>query len=640
LWLDRKSSAVKKSFGNYLLASPATPAHLRFLGLSLPILIDLLNLVVFDISSNSLSFRSIPFDNNSNTVALNNVTMTTALTRLHISPLDPALLDSILGPTNRPLATNISFHTIPTFPENSFGYVSLPSMEADKLKRKLNGSILKGKKFKVEAARPDPKETKQPSESPDTDKKEEKKKKKSSKRKAEEEQENGVLEGHELPAGRQVKRGWTEPASSRKHKKQKKSEKEAKPAKLQSKSKYTEKAECLFKTKTPPNKTVTGKKDKKSKNDKAPNEVLVHEFAQTVTHPSFLKSTTQDQPVTAGFEEGKGWVDMDGTIKEAASEKSKKATFNPGKRDGAKERVSKKSKLDRHSKKKEKPSTPVSSPSESEEQPDWTSSSGSSDDDSSASESDTSDESSDVSSDDESSASNEEERVTKAKPESLTKPAHGDKPKSVNGDEPESGGGSNKEDSSKDSHSTSDKATSDEDSSEDSSSSSEDEKEESETNNVHPLEALFKRKEQQPEETNTGFSFFGGNDDDIEDEEEDEVQQPTSTEPLTPYTRRDRLVRHVRSAAPTPDTAVRSHTKLLADEDEDMEDLDDEPHTESSPSKARDQSVAQQPQETDFAKWFWENRGDNNRAWKKRRRDSAKEKRQRDNRRKGMKGRG
>lgn len=42
--------------------------------------------------------------------------------------------------------------------------------------------------------------------------------------------------------------------------------------------------------------------------------------------------------------------------------------------------------------------------------------------------------------------------------------------------------------------------------------------------------------------------------------------------------------------------------------------------------------------ETEFAKWFWENRGDNNRAWKKRRREVAKEERQRENRRKGMKG--
>ncbi|CRG91439.1 hypothetical protein PISL3812_08487 [Talaromyces islandicus] len=567
--------------------------------------------------------------------------MTTALTRLHISPLDPALLDSILGPTNRPLATNISFHTIPTFPENSFGYVSLPSMEADKLKKKLNGSILKGKRLKVEAARPDPKEIRKSPESPDTQKKEKKEKKKSSKRKAEE--EDGVLQGLELPADRQVKRGWTEPANSRKYKKQKKSDKEAKPAKLQTKSKYTEKAECLFKTKTPPNKTVTGKKDKKSKSDKPPNEVVVHEFAQTITHPSFLKSTTQEEPVTAGFEEGKGWVDKDGKVKEAASDKARKSTFNPGKKDGAKERVSKKSKLDRHSTVKEIPSTPISSPGESEENPDWTSSSGSSDNDSSSSESDSSDGSvSDDTSDNESLESNKEKRIVKAKPESFNKPAHGEKTKPLNEDELESGASSKKEDSSEDSNSTSDKASSNEGSSEDSSSSSEDDTEDNKTKKVHPLEALFKRKEQQPEEINAGFSFFGGNNDDIEDEDEDEIRQPTSTEPLTPFTRRDRLVRGVRSAAPTPDTAMRSQPKLLTDEDEDMEDLEDSylPITESSPSKTRDESVAPQPQETDFAKWFWENRGDNNRAWKKRRRDAAKEKRQRDNRRKGMKGRG
>lgn len=43
--------------------------------------------------------------------------------------------------------------------------------------------------------------------------------------------------------------------------------------------------------------------------------------------------------------------------------------------------------------------------------------------------------------------------------------------------------------------------------------------------------------------------------------------------------------------------------------------------------------------ESDFANWFWENRGENNRAWKRRRREAAKEKRQRENRQRGLKGR-
>jgi hypothetical protein len=52
----------------------------------------------------------------------------------------------------------------------------------------------------------------------------------------------------------------------------------------------------------------------------------------------------------------------------------------------------------------------------------------------------------------------------------------------------------------------------------------------------------------------------------------------------------------------------------------------------------RSETKAGLKEDSEFTKWFWENRGDNNRAWKKRRRDAAKEQRQRENRRKGMKG--
>ena len=37
--------------------------------------------------------------------------------------------------------------------------------------------------------------------------------------------------------------------------------------------------------------------------------------------------------------------------------------------------------------------------------------------------------------------------------------------------------------------------------------------------------------------------------------------------------------------------------------------------------------------QSDFAKWFWEHRGETNRAWKRRRREAAKEKRKSDNKR-------
>jgi len=42
-----------------------------------------------------------------------------------------------------------------------------------------------------------------------------------------------------------------------------------------------------------------------------------------------------------------------------------------------------------------------------------------------------------------------------------------------------------------------------------------------------------------------------------------------------------------------------------------------------------------EPAESDFAKWFWEHRGETNRAWKRRKREAVKEKRKGDNKRRG-----
>src|SRR3954447_9464317 len=74
--------------------------------------------------------------------------------RLHITPLSPNLLNAILPSSIAHLAEAISYHTLDVFPERNYGYLELPSMEAEKLKKKLNGSILKGKKIQVEEARP------------------------------------------------------------------------------------------------------------------------------------------------------------------------------------------------------------------------------------------------------------------------------------------------------------------------------------------------------------------------------------------------------------------------------------------------------------------------------------------------------
>ncbi|KAJ5599985.1 hypothetical protein N7450_001052 [Penicillium hetheringtonii] len=452
--------------------------------------------------------------------------MTESTTRLHITPLNPDLLPSVLPPSVRPSATDISFHSLPTFPENNYGYITLPTMEAEKIQKKLNGKILKGKKFKIETARPS-KRQRHEEEIADEPPAEKKKSKKSK-------PEDGVLEGFELPADRKVKRGWTESSKKDKHRSDKKKSKNDKKEKPQPKSKYTDKSELLFRTNLPPNRAAEESEDKKAKK----------------------KKKSSKETIVAGTKE---------------------------------KRSAKKSKV------------PESKPESSSESEDWTSSSGSSDE---SSDSDSDDDSSGDSSDD----SAMEEAPTDQEPPKTT-PSKATPPTS--------------EDSDSDSNSESESQ---------SVNKQEEKTEEPVSQEVHPLEALFKRPapnaEQQPaEDTNAGFSFFGNGD----IESEDETQ---SVAPQTPFTKRDLQDRGLRSAAPTPDTTMINRRINWNEEDG----MDDDASIDTPVSKSRNSTVDAKD-DTEFTKWFWENRGDNNRAWKKRRRDAAKEQRQRENRKKGMKGR-
>jgi len=54
---------------------------------------------------------------------------------------------------------------------------------------------------------------------------------------------------------------------------------------------------------------------------------------------------------------------------------------------------------------------------------------------------------------------------------------------------------------------------------------------------------------------------------------------------------------------------------------------EEEEHDEAAAADATEEKP-----ESEFRKWFWENRGDLNRAWKKRRRDALKTKRHTENR--------
>ncbi|KAK6713761.1 hypothetical protein SNK04_004726 [Fusarium graminearum] len=252
--------------------------------------------------------------------------------RLHISPLDPELIKVVLSASAAPKARNISYHTIDTFPERRYGYVELPTMEADKLKKKLHGSVLKGSKVRVEKARPENKI--EPTAELDKQDEEEEKKHKKHKESKEERRKRkrnpDILEGVAL-TDRKVKRGWTENADQRRKKSKldKEKEKDGKftEKKKRLKSKYTEGDECLLKTKVPPNLTSTLPEDdqprKRKKHGKG-REVVVHEFEKTTKFPSFLKNSA-DGEVSAATEyvDGKGWVDEEGNVVETVKEKKK-----------------------------------------------------------------------------------------------------------------------------------------------------------------------------------------------------------------------------------------------------------------------------------------------------------------------------
>ncbi|KAI2617933.1 hypothetical protein GGS26DRAFT_393796 [Hypomontagnella submonticulosa] len=532
-------------------------------------------------------------------------------TRLHITPLDESLLSLVVPSSVLPRARNISYHVIETFPEKRYGFVELPTTDAEKIRKKINGAVLKGSKMRIEKAKPE--SIPQPTAGIDgAEAKKDKRKSKKRKREAD------VTPGVELD-GRKVKRGWTtteremieekrKKSKDKKDKKDKKSKtdkEEKKKKKREAKSKYTDRPECLFKTKLPgagssskDNEEDVGHKRKKRKSGR---EVIVHEFEKTVKHPSFLKSTAEksnSEPLT--FQDGVGWVDEKGTVVEAVVSKRLKKT--PSELTAA----------------KLEPSETVPEA----EDDDTTSSSGSSSNESGDDDDD------DGAPNQEADSTDEEERETKPPPKSLNidtqtlvSPVSTMKPESAR---PKSSGSIT---------SLTIKippvtpaAT-----------------------KIHPLEALYKRpkgdatapggatKEAEP------FSFFDG--DDHDDNEEDVPMGPPSQPPMTPYTKQDFEYRNVRSAAPTPDTAHPSRTFNLwprpgsaddipegNEDEEEQEDDDENIAMAGTSSQGATADGDKQTPVSDFQKQFWESRGDLNRSWRKRRKTASKEKRYRENR--------
>lgn len=520
--------------------------------------------------------------------------------RLYVSPLDPQLLHTVLSGSLRDLASKISYHTLQTFPERRYGYLELPVLEADRLKKKLHGFILQGQRMKVEKARPE----RAPKGPGGSDKTTMERGTKLRRRSIGHKKEDAVLAGVELPANRKIKRGWTEPSSTRiedstrdnkaRDKKARAKENTAKP------SAHTNGPECLFKTTIPPNAVSQNISDsikpKKRKRGETERNVVVHEFEKTTKHPSFIRgeATANQTKSASSYVEGKGWFDDSGNFIEAGKETRRTRSRNTQSTldtdDAAKSQQS-------HAK-----SNATSGPSRAKQAQggkptifDDTSSSGSSDSGS---------EDSDV--------------------------AQGQRNKASTGEEANL----------KTSDKTENDITTDQVRALSITRSSPTPPTEP-VKEVHPLEMLFKKPNSAASQTpskpllevKTGFSFF----------EPDEEQNATAplVVPQTPFTQQDFQERRTRSAAPTPDTAAPSKTtfgrlwsqdigRRSSASDEAEEDTQSTPVASKNTVEDQADNAAK---ESEFAKWFYEHRGETNRAWKRRRREAAKEKRQKENKR-------
>lgn len=521
-----------------------------------------------------------------------------------------------------PSARNISFHTLDTFPEKRYGFVDLPQMDADKLKRKLNGTTLKGAKMRIEKARPEVRV--EPTGDPDCAEK------KTKKRKSKDDPESlkrrkrdyNLVDGVVLK-DRKVKRGWTESTDTKRkiRKSKDKSSKDKdkdKDKRKRLKSKYTEQDECLLKTTLPANMVgnLPGaeayKKKKKNGNSR---EMTVHEFEKTTKFPSFLKHSapeTNGKPATE-FVEGKGWVDEDGNVVEVVKHKEVPTTT-------PKRKISvKKAAL------------------QEESDDDDTSSSGTS-----SEEEDSDSDESEIADADETSVEVDVRALEKYSNSSLEDEANASRDSSSEEQENKATPPSTKADDSRPISSSSSKSLAIKIPPPPTTPSAA---------KVHPLEALYKRAKpsdtstaQNPAQESQPFSFFGGgdaendddDDNDVEDQDEPATAAAAAAVPMTPYTRQDFEWRNIRSAAPTPDTAHPSRMRnFWAPQGEDDAEIDDDAVAEEEEEQEDDEEGRQTAQgqagASDFQSWFWENRRDLNQSWMTRRKSAAKEKRHREN---------
>ncbi|KAI9838185.1 MAG: hypothetical protein M1837_002614 [Sclerophora amabilis] len=547
--------------------------------------------------------------------------------RLHISPFNPALLSAVIPPAILPVASNISYHTLQTFPDRNFGYVDLPTMDAKKVKKRLHGSILKGTKVKVEEAR-NPRahigaDGAMLQEDGSSNIASEARERRSSKRRRKDDKE--TIPGVDIPGGRKIQRGWTTPASAQSSKAKAPKEKKQRTPK----STYTTKAECLFRTNVPlPTEPESSKKDAKRAKRSSSRGTVIHEFSGTTKHPAFLRDQggRKDSRLVSSYDENKGWLDEQGNVIEAipktrnrskstqtaigadhvadaaSSETDHMVDAPPAqsqrrKKEREYENPQESEEDDNHS--QNDIGTASSKASESQDAPETSSSASSS-----------------ASSQGNNQATKQQGRESSDRSKKQRKNPSNAPTRGLSITIPSSVPSSSK------------------------------------TKEPHPLETIFKRPlGKDAASTAPGGSDGSGNAFNFFDSDEGDDDLHTSPGvPQTPFTQRDFQNRALRSAAPTPDTAAPGKTfprfsNGLQDQEGDSEEDSDEEGIKSVSDqqngnmkstmtrKAETKPIEEAAGKKGFEELFWEKRGESNRTWKRRRREAGKERRKRENQR-------
>ncbi len=521
------------------------------------------------------------------------------LKRLHITPFTPQLYDLIIPASLRDSTQNVSFHHIKTFPENAYGYAELPVMGAQKLK-KLNGAILKGQKIHVTDARPEKRrKSSEAEDGSDNDVRGTV----SKRRKSKSSQDDDVMMGVDLPENRHVKRGWVESAKEGKKKSTKKSS-------GRTKSEDVRTSGMLFRTSVPPNRcSISPKADKLQDKEKKRKKGSRIQETKGSGRKKIRKDNTAlgNKPVSEHVK-NVGWIDEKGEVVEPERHSNRVGTT---------------------------PASRETIPTTALDQKDA------------------------VVTGEEDSCSNEISKDKTSPDLSVNSPSTASKGTISPTHRQQSTALNNELDKKRSSLAT--KSTEKEPKQRQVSFALSDRKPITEVpmrdgerpvtstdKEAHPLEQIFKHSKSTDKGAklapiNTSFSFF----------DEDRIMDSEPRDPpQTPFTKQDRQFRRIRSPAPTPDTAAvnRKHklpweakngdASIVSEAAEDMnEDREfSEELAQLSVEHQKDEEIkkGEEKNESDFAKWFWEHRGENNRAWRRKRREALKSERQKINKRSGF----